>query len=293
MKLTLMRVCHRTPGLRTLSRRIHPIWFFRAMYCSAAAAHLLWPHARKLTEPFRAVVGKTLEPGERRNGALRYLLFLRLFKDLESAWSNWEPRHEDWVTLTGESHLSKALQEGRGAILVSCHNFGFSKLVPPALVLRGYRVHRGGGGKKDGRRVSRWGKEYKIGWEYLDYRVDYWQRLQVLKTIQAALGSNGVIHVSPRAYLKGDAESAVKFFGYQYHLDLRWFRLFQICRAPVLPCFATATTDGRITIAIHPPLPTGAREMAKEFASIESEYLQKFPEVGRLWKDVYLQREDF
>ena len=85
----------------------------------------------------------------------------------------------------------------------------------------------------------------------------------------------------------------MKFFGYQYHLDSRWFRLFQICRAPVLPCFATATTDGRINIAIHPALPTGAREMIKEFARIESDYLQKFPEQGRLWKDVYLQREDF
>jgi hypothetical protein len=293
MKMTLMRVCHRTPGLRAVSRRIHPVWFFRTMYCSAAMAHLVWPHARKLTQPFRDIVGKKLEARELRAGALRYLLFLRLFKDLESAWSNWEPRHADWVTITGESHLAEALRGGKGAILLSCHNFGFSKLVPPALTLRGYHIHRGGGGKKDGGRVSRWGKDYKIGWQYLNYRDDYWHRLQILKTVQAALAANEVFHISPRAYLDGDADMAVEFFGYKYHVDFRWFRVFHMCRAPVLPCFATATTDGRINIEIHPALPAGVREMAKQFGQIESEYLNRFPEMGRLWKDVYLQRRKF
>ncbi len=291
--MTLLRLCHRTPGLRAVSRRIHPAWFFRTMHCSAAMAHLAWPHARKLTEPFRAVVGKTLTPAEERSKALRYLLFLRLFKDVESAWSNWEPRRADWVMLTGENHLAQALQGGKGAILVSCHNFGFSKLVPPELTLRGYRVHRGGRGKKDGRRVSRWGKNYQIRWNYLNYEDEYWHRLQILKTIQAALAANEVIHISPRAYLTGDEDAAVEFFGYKYHVDSRWFRVFQMCRAPVLPCFATATTDGRIDIEIHPPLPPGAAEMAKTFARMESGYLNQFPEMGRLWRDVYLQRRKF
>lgn len=293
MKLTLMRLCHGTPGLRALSRRIHPVWFFRTIYGSGAVAHLLWPHARKLTQPFRAVVGAEMEARELRRRSLRYLLFLRLFKDLEAAWSNWEPRHRDWVTIAGEAHLQEALRLGRGAILISCHNFGFSKLVAPALTLRGYRLHRGGGGKKDGRRVSRWGKDYKVGWKYFDYRDDYWHRLKILKSIQAAVGQNDVVHLSPRAYLRGDADMALEFFGYSYYLDSRWFRIFQMCRAPVLPCLATATKEGRVVIEIHPPLPAGAREMAMEFARIAGEYLRQFPEMGRLWKDVYLQREKF
>ncbi len=293
MKLTLTRLFHRTPGLRSVTKRIHPVWFFRMTRCSVTIAHLFWPHAKKLAQPFRAVVGGDFGPRELRMRSRRHLLFLRLFKELELTWSNWEGRHKDWIVVEGESHLAKALQAGNGAILISCHNFGFSKLVAPALTLRGYHMHRGGGGKKDGRRVSRWGKDYQIGWTYLDYRDDYWQRLQSLKAIQSALAVNDVIHVSPHAYRQGESDMAVEFFGRKYYLDSRWFRVFQLCRAPVLPCFALARDGGQIEIKIHPPLPAGTRSMAKQFARMESEYLTKFPEMGRLWKDVYLNREKF
>ena len=262
-------------------------------HCSVTIAHLFWPHTKKLAQPFRAVVGDDLAPRELRVRARRYLLFLRLFKELELTWSNWEARHKDWVAVDGEPHLAKALQSGKGAILISCHNFGFSKLVAPALTLRGYNIYRGGGGKKDGRRVSRWGKDYQIGWQYLDYRDDYWHRLQSLKAIQTALAANAVIHVSPRAYLQGDEEMALEFFGRKYYLDSRWFRVFQICRAPVLPCFAIATPDGKIKINIGPALPTEAKPMGSKFARIASEYLTEFPELGRLWKGVYLNRRKF
>ena len=291
MKLSLLRVCHRTPGLRRLSRQIHPAWFFRGIYYTGAAAHLLWPHARRLTQPFRAVVGKETESSELRRRALRYLLFLRLFKDLEAAWSNWEARHEDWVILSGETHLRDALRSGRGAILISLHNFGFSKLVAPVLTLRGYRVHRGGNGKKDGRRVSRWGANYKIGWKYIDYgKKEFWNHLKVLKSMQSALAQNEVIHLSPRALLSGDPEMALQFFGYSYYLDAQWFRIFRICQAPVLPCFATATEDGRILVDISPPLPAETNEMARRFARLATQHLKNSPELGRVWKDVYLQR---
>jgi lauroyl/myristoyl acyltransferase len=293
MKLTLMRLFHRTPGLRRVTERIHPVWFFRLTHCSVTIAHLFWPHTKKLAQPFRAVVGDDLDPRELRVRARRYLLFLRLFKELELTWSNWEARHKDWITVDGEPYLAKALQSGKGAILISCHNFGFSKLVAPALTLRGYKIHRGGGGKKDGRRVTRWGKDYQIGWQYLDYRDDYWHRLQSLKAMQTALAANAVIHVSPHAYRQGEAEIAVEFFGHKYYLDSRWFRVFQMCRAPVLPCFALATTDGQIEIKIHPALPTGEQPMAKRFAEMVSEYLTRFPEMGRVWKDVYLSRDKF
>lgn len=291
MKISLLRVCHRTPGLRALSRQIHPAWFFRGIYYTGAAAHLLWPHARRLTQPLRAVIGKETEGSELRRRALRYLLFLRLFKDLEVAWSNWEWRHKDWVILTGESYLQDALRSGRGAILISLHNFGFSKLVAPILSARGYRVHRCGNGKKDGRRVSRWGANYKIGWQYIDYGTEYWNHLKVLKTIQSALAENDVVHLSPRALLSGNPELALEFFGYSYYLDARWFRIFKICRAPVLPCFATAREDGRIEVEISPPLPQETNEMAQHFAQLASQHLQRSPELGRVWKDVYLKRK--
>ncbi|HEY2920059.1 MAG TPA: hypothetical protein VGK77_13820 [Candidatus Binatia bacterium] len=266
------------------------MWFFRLTLWSVALSSLFWPHTRKMRRPFREVLRGSFDDKELRRKGRRYLLYLRLFKDLEIAWSNWEGRHQDWVSITGEHHLERALQRGNGAILISCHNYGFSKLVAPALALRGYKVHRGGGGKKNGRRVDRWGKDYRIGWQYLDYKGDYWHRLQLLKAIRAALAGNGVVHVSPRAYQQGEEEMAIELFGRKYFLDATWFRLFQMCEAPVLPCFAVGNTDGEIRIVIHAPLSLATTDMAKEFAEIQRGYLTKFPEFGRLWKDVYLNR---
>jgi lauroyl/myristoyl acyltransferase len=291
MKLTLMRVAHKTPGFRQLARRIHPAWFFRLSLWSVTLSSFYWPHTKKLARPFREVLRDSFDPKELSVRARRYLLYLRLFKELELAWNNWENRHADWITVDGESYLKKALQEGRGAILVSCHNYGFSKIVAPALALRGYKVHRGGGGKKNGRRVSRWGKNYRMGWRYLDYKGDYWHRLQLLKTMQAALAENDIVHVSPRAYWQGEEEMAVDLFGRKYFLDATWFRFFEMCRAPVLPCFAVGNTDGQIRIVLHSALSLTAKEMVTEFAEIQRNYLTRYPEFGRLWKDVYLSRE--
>lgn len=290
MKLTLIRLAHRTPGFRHLARRIHPVWFFRLTLWSVTLSSLFWPHTKKLAGPFREVLRGSFGDQELRARARRYLLYLRLFKELELAWSNWEDRHGDWITIVGETYLDRALQQGNGAILVSCHNYGFSKLVAPALALRGYKVHRGGGGKKDGRRVARWGKDYRISWQYLDYKGDYWHRLQLLRAIRAALAGNGVVHISPRAYQHGEEEMAIELFGRKYFLDATWFRLFEMCHAPVLPCFAVGNTDGQVRIVIHSALPSTATEMAREFAEIQRSYLTKFPEFGRVWKDVYLSR---
>jgi lauroyl/myristoyl acyltransferase len=292
MKLTLMTLLHTTPGLRYVARQIHPVWFFKMTLCSVTIANCFWPHAKKLVQPFRGVVGEHFDPKELRVRSRRHLLYLRLFKELEYAWSSWEKR-QDWVSVEGEDYLINALAERKGVVLLSCHNFGFSKLVAPALALRDYHVHRAGGGKKDGRRVSRWGKNYKIAWKYLDHRGDYWHRLRSLKIIQSVLGYNHIMHVSPRAYEKGEEEMAVTVFNRKYYLDSRWFRLFERCGAPVLPCFAIANSGGEIKIVIHAPLPSAAKAMGTQFAKIQSDYLMKFPELGRLWKAVYLNRSQW
>ncbi|HEV8723160.1 MAG TPA: hypothetical protein VGW77_21295 [Candidatus Binatia bacterium] len=290
MKLTMMRLAHRTPGLRSVVRRIHPVWFFKLTLCSVTLSSWYWPHTKKLAQPFRAVLRDSFDERKLAVLARRYLLYLRLFKELELAWGNWEQRHREWIAIDGENHLQSALQEGKGVILISAHNYGFSKLVAPALTLRGYRVHRGGGGKKAGRRTSRWGKNYRMSWRYLDYKGDYWHRLQSVKALQTALAGNDVIHVSPRAYQHGEEEMAIDIFGQKYFLDLTWFRLFQMCESPVLPCFAIANTNGEIRIVIHPVLSMTAKSMAKEFAEIQEKYLLEHPEFARLWKDVHLRR---
>jgi len=226
-----------------------------------------------------------------RSKTRRYLFNLRLYKDSAIAWNNWHHRHEDWITIEGESHLQTALQSGNGVFLVSPHNYGFSKLVAPVLALHGYKVYRGGnGGRRGLNKRSRWGKEDDMNWNFLNYKGDYWQRARMLKAMQSALASNGIIHVSPRSFQHGEEDMAFEFFGRKYFLDPVWFQVIQLCRASVLPCFAVGSNDVAIKIVIHAPLQLG-KTTAKEFADIQSQYIRKFPEYGRMWKNVQLQRE--
>ena len=291
MKLTLMQVLHLTPGLRGFARQIHPYWFFRTTLASVTLANRVWPHTRKLCRPFSAVLGERFDRRELRKRENRYLLFLRLFKDLVPAWTNWEWRHHDWVSVEGEDNLKQALQQGRGAVLISGHNYGFGRLVAPALSLRGYRVKRGGGGKKGNERIARWRHKDDLGWQYLNYKGDYWHRLEVLKSIRDALKRNEVVHISPRAYRQGAVETEIELLNRKFFLDPTWFRMIKICRVPVLPCFAIGDINGRIKIIIHRPLGASGKSMAKEFGDILIHYLTEYPEFGRMWKAISLQRE--
>jgi len=60
-----------------------------------------------------------------------------------------------------------------------------------------------------------------------------------------------------------------------------------------VPCFAISNSDGEIKIVIHAPLLGDAKAMAKQFAEIQGDYLIKYPELGRLWKSVYLNRSQW
>ena len=290
MNSTLIRVLQQTPGFRSLAVRVHPVWFFRFTRWSVVLSSRFWPGTRSRARIFEEVLRDQFDSADLRARAHQYLFHLRLFKDIEIAWNNWDKRHGEWLIIEGESHLRSALDEGKGAILLSSHNYGFSKIVAPVLAQRGYRVHRGGnGGAKAARRRSRWGKPDQVNWDYLHYKGDYWHRVQQLKAIQKALAANDIVHVSPRGLAKGNEDTAIEFFGRKYFLDANWFRVFQICQAPILPCFAVANSDRQIKIVIHPPLKLG-KTTAQEFARIQAEYITKFPENGRLWKSVYADR---
>ena len=59
------------------------------------------------------------------------------------------------------------------------------------------------------------------------------------------------------------------------------------------PCFAIGNSDGEIKIVILAPLLGDAKAMAKKFAEIQGDYLIMYPELGRLWKSVYLNRSQW
>jgi lauroyl/myristoyl acyltransferase len=290
--LTLVGLCQRAPGFSSLTERVRPIWYFRITRWAVLLSGWFGLHTRKRAKVFREALRGSFHGKELSARTNRYLYHLRLFKDIHVAWVHWGDRYNEWITIEGEGYLEHALREGKGAVLLSPHNYGLSKIVAPVLTAHGYRIHRGGnGGKKGLQREARWGNNGAIGWRYLDYKGGYWHRLQLLKSIQHVLTANEIVHISPRGYLEGEEEMAIQFFGTKYYLDANWFRLIRVCQAPaVLPCFALATGKGKIHIIIHPPLESSGRSIAEEFAKINSDYITKFPECGRLWKSVYVKR---
>ena len=247
--------------------------------------------ARRRAWIFRAALRDRFSQRDLRIRGRRYLFYSRLYKDLEILWSNWQDWHREWIILEGESHLRSALDQGKGAVLVSGHNFGFSKLVGPVLAGRGYKVYRGGnGGARATARRSRWGEKGKVSWQYLEYgKDDYWQRVRLLRTVQGLLAVNEIVHVSPRGFQTGEPDMAMEFFGRRYFLDARWFRIFQMCQAPVLPCFVVGQGNDQVKVIIHPRLEPG-ENTAQQFGRILSDYITRFPECGRLWKNLHVER---
>jgi lauroyl/myristoyl acyltransferase len=291
MSLTFIRILQKIPGFSIAAARIHPVWYFKLTRWTVTLLGWVMPHTKKRARVFRETLRGSFDQKELKARTARYLYFVRLFKDIEIAWINWAKRENDWITIEGESHLKDALAQGQGAVLMSPHNYGMSKMVAPILSARGYKIHRGGnGGKKLAYRKSRWGKNAQIDWEYLAYKGDYWHRVQLLKSIQRALAGNEIVHVSPRGYQQGEPEMTIEFFGRKYFLDAIWFRIFGLCQAPVLPCFALPNADGQLRIIIHSAVQVTRETVAKQFAAIQSDYITQFPECGRLWKSVYVER---
>jgi len=291
MRLTLLQMSQLLPGLLVLTRAVPPRWYFKWSLRSASMARYVYPHARRQAQPFLDLFGDRFEPAELKKRALDHLTYRRMYKEIALAWRSWEDRPEDWVSIAGEQHLTEALAAGKGVFLVSGHNYGFSRLIPPVLARKGYQVQRGGNGKKPSEREGRWGKNYELGWHYFYYQEgDYWHRVKMLRTLHRALDRNAVIHISPLNYRNGRPEMAVDFWRRKFYLDDKWFRVMEVCQAPILPCFAVGTAGGTIKIQIHPPLPAGREAMASQFGKVFLTYLQDHPEYARFWGAMLKER---
>lgn len=291
MKLSLLQLAHFLPGVVYLARAIHPRWFFRWSLYSAALASYVYPHARRQAQPFLKIFADRFDPVELKQRSRSHLRYRRLCNEIVGAWKNWEHRYEDWVSIEGEEYLKQALAKGRGAFLVSGHNYGYSRLIAPVLSMRGYQLHRGGNGKNPPEREGRWGKNYVRRWRYFYYQDgDYWHRVRLLKTVREALGQNDVIHISPLNYRTGTPEMEVAFWRGKFFLDHKWFRLMEICQAPALPCFAVGAANGMIKIEIHAPLPAGREAMALGFGEVFLSYLKDRPEYARFWSAILKER---
>lgn len=293
-RLSLIRLsylCHRAPGLRWIGKNISPFWFFQWTKFAAHAGFYLYPADRRRARYLRSALEASCDRAKIREIGRRNLIYRKWIKHLVYAWPNWAGRLDDWVMVEGEQYLRAALRQGKGAILLSGHAFGFAALVSPALAQKGYEVHRTGRGRRMDQ-VTRWGRAGNYArWEYINYGEDRWNRARALNEMRQALKANQIVHTSIRGFPRGDAELEIDFCYKNFFLDHRLIRIIELVQVAVLPCFAVCDNQGRLIVKIYSPVTPAREEIMRVFGSLYARYLRETPEFTWIWRRVVQQQE--
>ena len=289
--IRLTYLCHRIAGLRWIGRRISPSWFFKWTQFTAFLAYYIYPPDRRRIGYLRRAMSGTFDDRKIDLVGRRNIVYRKWSKHLVYAWPNWADRLPDWVSLEGEEHLARALDGGRGVILLSGHAYGFAAFVPPVLAQKGYRVYRMGDGQRNDQR-TRWGAEGDYErWHYISYGENSWNHLQALNGMREALKENEVAHVSIQGAPHGDSRLQIDFYYKGFFLDSRLLRIIEIIEAPVVPCFAVCGDDGRLLVKMYAPLEPSTEEIMRVFGPLYAHYLRESPEFTRIWRRLVRQQE--
>ena len=221
-----------------------------------------------------------------------HLVYRRYLDNLPFVSRQWSEKNRTWYHVEGENHVKEALAAGRGAILLSSHSYGISRLIPPILSARGYRISRVGGWDRE-EMVRHWGDDSERAWKHLHVGADAWARLRVSKQIASALRENSLVYMSMPNRPSGIPEQEVRIFNHKFFIDPAMMRLFEGLNATVLACFAICTDMGEIKITVHPPLTGGVLEMSKSYCKLYSHYLTEHPEFCRFWKPLLQGKEQW
>jgi lauroyl/myristoyl acyltransferase len=194
--------------------------------------------------------------------------------------------------IDGQAHLDGALSTGHGAVLLSGHNYGFSRFVAPILASRGYSVTRTGA--YDMAKFNKlWGSGEGRRWRYIYLDEQPLGRLRALKQISELLKRNEVVHMMVLGRPCGESELEVKLYERVFFLDGATFRLLDELGSTVLPCFALSDSRGTLDIRIHPPLSSAAPGWKEDFALLFTDYMNRFPEFVRFWKPMLGRHEEW
>jgi hypothetical protein len=278
--LPLIRVWHEAPGLRRIGKRIPVHWFFQWVQIVVPFAGWFSLHARKQRRYIWQAMNGGLQPARLREIARKHLTYRKWRTCLTYAWPNVADHYHDWVSIEGEEHLLAALKAERGAILLSGHSYGFSRMVPPVLAEKGHSIFRTGKSIDPERWEKLWGRTSRGSWQYLNYEGDGWRHLLVLNRMRQALEKNAVLHIGIRGFPQGDSDLEIDFCYKKFFLDPQILRLMEILKAPVLPCFAVCDDLGKLIT-----------EIMRGFGALYSHYLREFPEFANIWARVIRQEE--
>lgn len=289
--IRLSYLCHRMPGLRWLGRSILPQVYFRWIKLLARIAYYAYPGDRRRLRHMRKATGTICSAAQLRSLGIKNIAYRQWMKVLTHGWPSWAENCQEWVVLRGEEHLTKALDQGDGAVLLSGHSYGFSSMVCPVLSQMGFRLFRMGRGAY-GDPAKRWGREWVYEhWDYDAYGQDFWQSLRALNKMRHAIEKNGAVHLLVRGFPQGDPRLEIDFYYKRFFLDPFTFRIIETLRAPVLPCFPLCDDSGRLVITLYPPLAPSTDEVMPVFGPLYSKHLKERPEFAVFWRKLAQQKE--
>lgn len=289
--LRVSYLCHRLPGLQWIGQNIPRLWLFKWTQWVAGISLFLYAADRRRARHMRRAIERHVAAEQIPVVIKKNLTHRKWVKNLVYAWPTWRGHCDEWARFEGEENLSAALQGKRGAILLSGHAYGYSRMVAPVLAQRGYRCYRMGRGQRADQ-ASRWGREIAPPrWEYINYGESYWQHVSALQKIRRALRANGVIHFSVKGFSHGDPELEIDFFYGGFFLDPALVEIIGMLQAPVLPCFPICDEEGRLLVTIYPAIGSSRKEVMAGFGTLYSTYLKERPEYSQIWRRLVLKQE--
>jgi lauroyl/myristoyl acyltransferase len=282
------------PGLRGVAQRTSPVWLFCWAQLLVRVNLCFVPlQSRQSLRPLFQVLRPKFTEKRIIEAAKRYCLIRKWRRYLLQMWPAWAERHDQWFEFEGRENLNAALKQGKGALLLSPHAFGFGRFVAPVLAQQGYRCHRVGLGWQGNDISERWGKDDYKRWQHIYYRWESWKNIEALKGIKTALEQNEVVHVSVRGMSNGEKRFEIPFWYEKYFFDARLLRAIEFFQAPVIPCFSRLDGRGKVIVVLNTTIAPSADAIVAEFGTLYRSWLEEFPELSRIWKRVSQQRQDW
>jgi lauroyl/myristoyl acyltransferase len=215
------------------------------------------------------VFGETWRPAEGRQLMRERLAFLAACRIVSRALATERGRRRlrPRVEVDGLEHLTAAMADARGAILVSTH-FGLPYLMRIVLDDLGIRhLHA----KREEGRAN------------VSVSGDAWARLAALRRFQAGLGDGAACVLLADGRMGTPTE--IPFFHGATPATLGAFSLGYVARRPILPYFGLMPDSrSRLRVEIGPPLRpatapgrAGLAAVAEEFFSLYRSYARRYP----------------
>jgi hypothetical protein len=280
---------HRIGGLNRVGRRIAPLTYFKYASRANSLGYHFHPGGWRRSAHLRKALIKSHDRSRIGTLAKSHVRHRQWLKTLAHGWPNWADRWREWSRLDGAEHLKDALSQGRGAILLSGHSYGFNSVVAPLLGRMGYHPLRTGRGNWNAR--DRWGRDLSVDhWEYNAFGENFWDHTRALNKMRRARRENKLIHLLITGSPNGNPDLEIDFYYERFFLDERAIRIIEALDMPVLPCFSTCDAAGRVIIEVYPAVAASRSAIMQSFGALYSCRLKEQPEFAFFWRKLVQQK---